>query len=80
MKDMSNQEAIQFMQRCKHEIQELKATINHLRPQAEAYNAIRSILGLLPQPSIGYGEDLVWILDKRIKELTEEPAKSDTTT
>lgn len=35
-------------------------------------NLVR-VLRLLPQPSVGMGEDMVWILDKRIRELEPKP-------
>jgi hypothetical protein len=72
-KEMSNVEAIQMMERCKHEIRDLRAVIDRLRPKAEAYDNLASVLRLLPQPSVGMGEDMVWVLDKRIRELQPEP-------
>lgn len=72
-KDITNSEAIEMMSRCKHEIMGLKAVINRLQPKADAYDNLASVLRLLPQPSVGMGEDVVWVLDKRIRELTPEP-------
>lgn len=71
---ISNQEAIEMMNRCKHEIMNLKATIGHLQPKADAYDNLATLLRLLPKQSVGMGEDLVWILDKRIRELQPKPA------
>lgn len=71
---MDTKEAIEMMNRCKNEIVSLKATIDRLRPKAEAYDNLATLLRLLPQPSIGMGEDLVWVLDKRIRDLTPKPA------
>lgn len=76
MKDISNTEAIEMMNRCKHEIVGLRATIERLKPKADAYDNLASVLRLLPQPSVGMGEDVVWILDKRIRELAPEPANA----
>lgn len=73
MMEFTSTEAIEMMSRCKHEIRELRATIEHLKPKADAYDNLASVLRLLPQPSVGMGEDLVWVLDKRIRELTPEP-------
>lgn len=70
MRDMTNQEAIEMMTRCKGEIANLKAVIAQLQPKADAYDNLAAIVRLLPQPSRGYGEDLVWVLEKRIRELT----------
>jgi len=70
---ISNEEAIQMMQRCKHEIQSMRDEIDHLRPKAEAYNNLAAVLNLLPKRSMGMGEDLVWVLDKRIRELQSKP-------
>jgi hypothetical protein len=75
--EISNREAIDMMNRCKAEIMSLRAIINQLRPKAEAYDSINAILRLLPQPSMGAGEDLIWTLDKRIRELTPPPPSKD---
>lgn len=71
--EINNTEAIQMMNRCKHEIMQLRAEIDHLRPKAEAYDNLATVLRLLPQRSVGMGEDLVWVLSKRIEELTPRP-------
>lgn len=72
-KEMSNSEAIQMMERCKHEIRDLRAVIDRLRPKADAYDNMAAVLRLLPQQSVGMGEDMIWVLDKRIRELQPEP-------
>jgi hypothetical protein len=72
---MSNKEAIDMMVRCKNEIIGLKATIDRLQPKADAYDNLATLLRLLPRPSVGMGEDVVWVLDKRIRELT--PSKPE---
>jgi len=71
--DITKQEAIEMMNRCKQEIIGLRATIDRLKPKADAYDNLVVVLGLLPRPSVGMGEDLVWIIDKRIMELTPKP-------
>jgi hypothetical protein len=68
--EISNQEAIEMMNRCKQEIIGMRATIDRLKPKADAYDNLVVVLGLLPRQSVGMGEDLVWIIDKRIRELT----------
>ncbi|MDB5606702.1 MAG: hypothetical protein JWP25_3602 [Bradyrhizobium sp.] len=72
--EISNQEAIEMMNRCKQEIIGMRATIDRLKPKADAYDNIAVVLRLLPQQSVGMGEDVVWTLDKRIRELTPPPA------
>ena len=74
--EISNQEAIQMMNRCKREIVDLLATIDHLKPKADAYDNLVVVLGLLPRPILARGEDLVWTLDQRIRELTEALASA----
>ena len=74
MGEMSSREAIEMMNRCKHEIMAMRATIDRLKPKADAYDNLAAVLRLLPQPGIGIGEDLVWVLDKRIQELQPKPA------
>lgn len=71
--EMTNAEAIEMMNRCKHEIMQLRSTIDRLKPKADAYDNLTAVLRLLPQPSMGIGEDMVWILDKRIRELQPKP-------
>ena len=66
---ITNAEAIEMMQRCKEEIRTLCAVIDRLAPKADAYDNLAAVLRLLPQPSVGRGEDLMWILEKRIREL-----------
>lgn len=70
---INNQEAIEMMNRCKNEIISLRATIDRLKPKADAYDNIATLLRLLPQPGIAMGEDVVWTLDKRIRELKPAP-------
>lgn len=70
---ISNKEAIDMMQRCKDEILTLRARIDRLQPKADAYDNLAIVLHLLPQASQGMGENLVWIIDKRIRELESKP-------
>lgn len=74
--EISNKEAIEMMNRCKQEIVGLRATIERLRPKADAYDNLVIVLSLLPRQSIGMGEDLVWIIDKRIRELSPKPVEA----
>lgn len=71
---MQGKEAIDMMQRCKHEIISLRQEIGRLRPKAEAYDSIAQVLALLPQRSVGMSEDMVWMLDKRIREVEQREA------
>lgn len=75
MKPFSDKEAIDMMGRCIIEIKNLRAQIDRLRPKAEAYDNIAIVLGLLPKQSQGYGEDLTWVLQKRIAELQPKPVE-----
>jgi hypothetical protein len=69
MGEMSNSEAMQMMRRASDEIKGLRATIERLQPKAEAYDSLRAVLDLLPRPSRGYGEDVAFLLDRRIEEI-----------
>jgi hypothetical protein len=71
---ISNKEAIDMMLRCKHELMSLRAQIDRLKPKADAYDNLAIVLNLLPRQSMGMGEDVVWTLDKRIRELEPKPA------
>lgn len=66
---MNDQEAIQMMKRASGEIKSLRAQIAALAPKADAYDSLKAVIGLLPRPSQGYGEDIAWMLDKRIEEI-----------
>jgi hypothetical protein len=77
MKDISKQEFIEMMNRCKHEILDLRRTISVLRPKAEAYDMVLKILNLLPRSGEGMSEDVVWILDKRIRDMQSNPASTE---
>lgn len=72
--EISNREAVDMMNRCKQEVIGLRAAIDRLKPKADAYDNIAAVLRLLPQPSVGMGEDIIWTLDKRIRELTPPEA------
>lgn len=66
---MDDKQATDMMRRCASEIKQLRSEIAVLRPKADAYDNLAVVLGLLPRPSVGYGEDLVWRLENKIKEL-----------
>lgn len=71
---MEAKEALEMMNRCKQEIVSLRATISRLEPKADAYDKLAIVLGLLPRQGVCMGEDLVWTLDKRMRELQPKPA------
>lgn len=74
---MDTKEAIDMMNRCKEEIRSLRARIERLEPKAEAYDNMATLLRMLPRPSVGMSEDLVWVLDKRIREMSPKPAPAE---
>lgn len=53
----------------------LRHEIAILSPKAHAYDQITTVLGLLPKPSQGYGEDIIWRLKKQLEELNPEIAE-----
>lgn len=63
--------------RAAEEIERLRRVNSELAPRAHAYDTITTILGLLPQQSQGYGEDLAWKLRKRAKELRAPEAEAE---
>lgn len=73
---MDDKEAIQMMERASDEIKSLRRRIDVLAPKAEAYDSMTTLIGLLPRRSHGEGQDVAWMLDKRIGEL-KEAAKQD---
>lgn len=66
---MDDREAIQMMQRCVHELRDMRRMNKELAPAAEAFNVIRKIVHVALPESRGASEDLVWVLEKRIREL-----------
>lgn len=69
----SRVEAIEMMNRCAIEIDDLRRTIERLRPKADAYDRMSQVLDLLPRSTQGYSEDLANRLRKRIGELQSRP-------
>lgn len=65
-------DTIEMAEASVREIEGLRAANATLAPKAHAYDTITTILGLLPQPSQGYAEDLTWKLKRRIEELRAE--------
>jgi hypothetical protein len=79
---MNDKEAIDMMQRCVEEFRSLRAQIEHLAPLADAYTVLRDVVRMAAPRSGAStsGVDLIWILEKRIRELEEanrpKPAKT----
>lgn len=71
---MTIHETIRMAQRCREEIARLRRENDALRPKADAYDAICTVLGLLPKPSVGMSEDVTWLLNKQIEDLQRELA------
>lgn len=72
---MHNREAIEMMRRCVDDIKQLRRRIDELAPKAEAYDMLKKVLlVLLPSDRGGMGEDLVYTLERRVKELEKEEA------
>lgn len=70
---MTDKDTAEMIQRCIEEITGLQNRLAALAPRADAYEAITKILNLLPQPSQGYGVDIVWQLRKELAELQPKP-------
>lgn len=77
--ETNKQEFIEMARRASAEIKSLRGQIAVLEPKAHAYDQLSTVLGLMPRQSRGYGEDLAYMLDKRVAELTKEnkPASAD---
>lgn len=73
---MDDNEAIEMMSRCSTEIKDQRRQIELLKPNAEAFEVLKSVVGLMPTTSQGYGEDIAWRLDKRIEELKRDQRKN----
>ena len=69
---MKDRDAIQMMESCKQEIEDLRAQVAMLAAKAEAFDAVQQVLGFIPQRSRGEGEDLVWKLGREIISLVDK--------
>lgn len=69
---MSINEQAQMLMRVGEDIRQLRNEIDRLRPRAEAYDAIASILGLLPKRLQGAGEDCLWQVERKLREIQAE--------
>jgi hypothetical protein len=76
MMGMEDTDAIQMMARCRDEIKHLRRINADLAPKADAYDNLAIVLNLLPRPSQGMTEDLVWRLDREIEEIKARRAKA----
>lgn len=78
---IQNHEAIEMARRASDEIKSLRKRIDELAPKAEAYETLRTVLGLLPRPPQGWSEDVAYMLDKRVREAAAamEAAKGEKT-
>lgn len=71
VREVSREEFIQMAKRCREEIRTLRRQVTELEPRADAYDKLSAVLDLLPRQQRGHGEDLVWRIDQRLKELEE---------
>lgn len=71
---MDDKEALDMMRRCRDEIATLRAEVARLAAKADAYDSLATVLRMIPKPSVGYGEDLGWLLNKRIREIESASA------
>lgn len=64
---MSRPELLHLLRVAHDEIVVLRRKVAELEPRARAYDNIDRIVGMIPYPSQGYGEDVAW----RIKTVVE---------
>ena len=69
MTDTDVADVADMADRAAAEIENLRNMVAELRPRAEAYDTVCAILGLLPKPVQGYGEDMAWRLRKQAADL-----------
>jgi predicted RNA-binding Zn ribbon-like protein len=73
---VNDKEAIDMMQRCLAEVRSLRAQVEHLSPLADAYIALRDVVRMATprNGAMAAGQDIIWTLEKRIRELEPKPA------
>lgn len=76
---MTDVETLRMMRRCSEEIKQLRARIAYLEPRAQGYEAMVSILGMMPSRPQGSAEDLAWRLDKDADALERKLSEPATT-
>lgn len=77
--ETNKQEFIEMARRASSEIKELREQVAHLQPKAEAYDYLTTVLRLVPdQRRQTMSEDLAYMLDKRIAELSKENKPAST--
>ena len=73
---MENAEVLQLIHRCTSEIKDLRKQIDYLQPKAEAYDALLTVLRMVPHGgTMGMGEDLVRLLDRKVRDIEAEEAR-----
>ena len=70
---MDDKETIYLMRRAAEEIRQLRKQREALLAKAEAYDVLYAVVNLIPGRGISMGEDVAWLLDKRIEELQPKP-------
>lgn len=70
---MKDRDVVDMIDRSVEEITRLRGQIAALAPKAHAYDTMTAILDLLPKPSQGYGEDIVWRLKRQADEIRNTP-------
>ncbi len=73
---MKDRDAIEMMRRCAEEIRMLRKQVGQLLAKAEAFEALQSVLALMPKQAQGVSEDLAWRLDREIAELESADAET----
>lgn len=73
-------EMAEMAERAAAEISDLRNSLTRIAPRAEAFDALQQVLGMMPRPSRGEGEDMAWRLKNRAAELRAELSASATST
>jgi len=80
---MDDKQALSMVTRCTQEIESLHKEIKYLRPQAEAYDAIRQILGMTSRGNSSMGStdssDVLWLLRQEKSKLEHDIKLSNDT-
>ena len=72
VKPVSDREFVEMANRCSSEIKMLRSRITTLEPKADAYEKLSAVIDMArPRQGGGMGEDLAWMLDRRVSELAE---------
>lgn len=76
--DLYQKKYREILYRIRYEIKLLQTEVSYLRPKAEAYDVLCTVLGFLPKQTQGMSEDILCSINKEIDKLEAQDTASTT--